>query len=117
MLVIVRNEGSVVYGGRNLTADFEQTFDHALRVDRIVETVGEEFVEISIKHRDGYLETVQLDLEFSEHEIDDVLTVALVGFVRWKEGDRGRRKPTVRLGFDAPRSYKLVRDNAIKRTE
>lgn len=118
MLVIVRNEGSLVYGGKNLTADLEQTFDHVLRVERVGQDIDGEFVEISLKRRDGSVELIQLDMrESREHEIDGVLVVALIGFIRWKEEDRGRRKPAVRLGFDAPRSYKLVRDNAIKRTE
>jgi hypothetical protein len=117
MLVIVRNEGSLVYGGENLTEDLEQTFDHAICVQKIGEGLAGEFAEISVKRSDGSEELFQLDHERKEYTVDGIVVVALVGFVRWKAEDRERRKPAVRLGFDAPRSYRLVRDNAIKRTE
>jgi hypothetical protein len=117
MLVIVRNEGSLVYGGENLTEDLEQTFDHAIGVRRIGQSAAGEFAEISVKRSDGSEELFQLDHERKEYTVDGIVVVALVGFIRWKAEDRERRKPAVRLGFDAPRSYRLVRDNAIKRTE
>jgi hypothetical protein len=117
MLVIVRNEGSLVYGGENLTEDLEHTFDHAIGVRRIGHSVAGEFAEISVKRGDGSEVLFQLDHERKEYTVDGIVVVALVGFIKWKAEDRERRKPAVRLGFDAPRSYRLVRDNAIKRTE
>ena len=117
MLVIVRNEGSLVYGGENLTEDLEHTFDHAIGVRRIGHSAAGEFAEISVKRSDGSEELFQLDHERKEYTVDGIVVVALVGFIKWKAEDRERRKPAVRLGFDAPRSYRLVRDNAIKRTE
>jgi hypothetical protein len=117
MLVIVRNEGSLVYGGENLTEDLEHTFDHAIGVRRIGHSAAGEFAEISVKRGDGSEVLFQLDHERKEYTVDGIVVVALVGFIKWKAEDRERRKPAVRLGFDAPRSYRLVRDNAIKRTE
>jgi hypothetical protein len=117
MLVIVRNEGSLVYGGENLTENLEQTFDHAIGVRRIGHSAAGEFAEISVKRADGSEVVFQLDHERKEYTVDGIVVVALVGFIKWKAEERERRKPAVRLGFDAPRSYRLVRDNAIKRTE
>lgn len=117
MLVIVRNEGSLVYGGMSLTEDLEQTFDHIICVQKVGQGVDGEFAEVSVKRSDGTEELFQLDHGNKEHTVDGIVVVALIGFIRWKADDRERRKPAVRLGFDAPRSYRLVRDNAIKRTE
>lgn len=115
MLVIVRNEGSLVYGGKNLTLDLEQTFDHVIRVERVVDDVNDSFADISVRRSDGSTEFIRFNLfDDKEHEIDGVLTIALIGFIRRRDGDR-RSKPAVRIGFAAPRSYKIVRDNAIKK--
>lgn len=113
MLVIVRNEGSLVYGGKNLTLDLEQTFDHVIRVERVVDDVNDSFADISVRRLDGSTELIRFKLG-DDARIDGVLTIALIGFIRWRDGDR-RNKPAVRIGFDAPRSYKIVRDNAVKK--
>lgn len=115
MLVIVRNEGSLVYGGTSLDEDLEHTFDHVICVQKVGQDIGGEFAEISVKRSDGSEELFQLDHRNKEHTIDGIVVVALIGFIKWKTDDQ--RLPAVRLGFDAPRSYRLVRDNAIKRTE
>lgn len=117
MLVIVRNEGSLVYGGTSLDEDLEQTFDHVICVQKVGQDADGEFAEISVKRSDGTQELFRLDHGNKEHTVDGIIVVALIGFIRWKAEERDRRKPAVRLGFDAPRSYRLVRDNAIKRTE
>ena len=53
MLVMTRREGATVYGGKSLTADIEQTYDHAIRVERIVDNFGKRVAEISVRDRDG----------------------------------------------------------------
>lgn len=113
MLVIVRNEGSLVYGGKRLTADLQQTFDHVIRVEQVVSDAVNHFADISVLRSDGSRELHRLN-EGDDVSIDGVLIVALIGFLRRREGDR-RGKPAIRLGFDAPKSYKIVRDNAIKK--
>jgi hypothetical protein len=117
MLVIVRSEGSLVYGGTSLDEDLELTFDHVIGVQKVGQDVNGEFAEISVKRRDGTEKIFRLDHRDKQHSIDGIIVVALIGFIRWKEEERDKRSPSVRLGFDAPRSYRLVRDNAIKRTE
>ena len=116
MLLIVRKEGSLVYGGNNLTEDFEDTFDHVICVERIVDDLDRSFVDVSVTSSSDVAEHFRLSVANKEHRFGDFLDIALIGFCRPSKDTRSE-KPSVRLGFDAPRTYRLVRDNAVKRTD
>ena len=109
MLMIVRKEGSSVYGGTNLTEDFEQTFDHAIRVDEIIDGTN---VSMTITRKDGSSQILRLSLN-DDYVLDNVLQIVFVDVLKHTGEDD---LPAARLGFAAPRNYKLVRDNAIKKT-
>lgn len=109
MLMIVRKEGSAVYGGTNLTEDFEQTFDHIIRVDEITDYMH---ASMTITRKDGSKQLLRLSLN-DDYVLDNILQIVLVDVLKQSTEDN---LPAARLGFEAPRNYKLVRDNAIKKT-
>lgn len=115
MLVMTRREGATVYGGKSLTADIEQTYDHAIRVERIVDNFGKRVAEISVRDRDGGYSVYTLTPKDNEFRIGNDLRVVMIGLHSMPVRDGGIA-PTLRLGFDAPLSYKLIRDDAIRRT-
>lgn len=116
MLVMTRKEGSSIYGGVDLSADLKQTFDHVITVSRVVDQLSQRFVEIDVTYSDGTEEGFVLDAKTPECKIDGVVRVVLMGVHSVAFNSGKRPVPTARLGFEAPRSYKLVRDDAIKKT-
>lgn len=115
MLVMTRKEGSSIYGGIDLSADLKQTFDHVITVSRVVDQLSHRYVELDVAYSDGTEEGFVLDAKTPECKIDGVVRVVLMG-VHCVANNGKRPIPTARLGFEAPRSYKLVRDDAIKKT-
>lgn len=115
MLVMTRREGAAVYGGKHLTADIEQTYDHVICVEKIMDTFGKRFAEISVRDRDGGYATYKLTPKDNEFRIGNDLRVVMIGLHSMPVRDGGIA-PTLRLGFDAPLSYKIIRDDAIRRT-
>lgn len=109
MLLMVRKEGTAVYGGTSLTEDFEQTFDHMIRVDKIVDRAH---VNMTITRRDGSTQHLRLFLN-DDYVLDNILHIVFVDVLKPSAEDDVY---AARLGFAAPKSYKLVRDNAINRT-
>jgi len=109
MLLMVRKEGTAIYGGTSLTEDFEQTFDHAIRVDEITDGMH---VSMTITRKDGSTQILRLSLN-DDYVLDNVLQIVLVDVLKQSAGESAM---SARLGFAAPRNYKLVRDNAIKKT-
>ncbi len=109
MLLMVRKEGTAVYGGMGLTENFEQTFDHMIRVDHIDHGTD---VSMTIVRKDGSTQLLRLSLN-DDYVLDSILHIVFVDVLKPSaEGD----VPAARLGFSAPANYKLVRDNAINRT-
>lgn len=115
MLVMTRKEGASVYGGKRLTTDFEQTFDHVVRVEKIVDTLDKRLVEISVRDNRGGYAVYELTPKDNEFSIGDDIRVVMIGIHAMPVRGCGIT-PVVRMGFDAPRSYKIVRDDAIRRT-
>lgn len=115
MLVMTRREGAVVYGGKHLTADIEQTFDHAIRVEKIVDSLKGRMAEVSVRDRDGGYAMYTLTPKDNEFRISNDVRVVMIGLHSMPVRDGGVA-PTLRLGFDAPLSYKIIRDDAIRRT-
>lgn len=116
MLLMTRREGGVVYGGFNLTEDIHETFDHAIRVERIIDRLKHRSVDLTLCYENGVTSNIRLTPENNEHRVNDSLRILLVGMYLLPVRGLGLC-PTVRLGFDAPRSYRLVRDDAIRRTD
>ena len=115
MLVMTRREGAAVYGGKHLTADIEQTFDHIIRVERIVDSLSVRKAEVSVRDRDGGYALYELSANDNQFRIGNDIRVVLMGIHSMPTRGAGVA-PTLRLGFDAPLSYKIIRDDAIRRT-
>ena len=116
MLVLTRTEGAVTYGGRSLTANLEETFDHLIRIDRIVDTAEQRYADIGITKRDGEERIYRLDQKKNSVSLDSRAKLVLVNVAAVISRD-GRLTPIVRIGFDAPKSYRIVRDDAIKKAK
>lgn len=115
MLVMTRKEGAAVYGGKRLTTDFEQTFDHVLRVERIIDSLERRVVEVSVRDRRGGYAVYELTPKNNEFSIGKDIRIVMLGIHAMPVRGCGITS-VVRMGFDAPRSYKIVRDDAIRRT-
>lgn len=115
MLVMTRREGATVFGGNNLTADIEQTYDHAIRVERIIDNFSKRMAEISVRDRDGGFAMYELTPNDNQFRIGDDIRVVMIGIHTMPIRGAGLA-PTLRLGFDAPMSYRIIRDDAIRRT-
>ena len=109
MLLMVRKKWTAVYGGMALTENFEQTFDHMIRVDHIDHGTD---VSMTIMRKDRSTQLLRLSLN-DDYVLDNVLHIVLVDLLRPSKDDD---LWAARLGFSAPSNYKLVRDNAINRT-
>lgn len=113
MLVLTRVEGSVIYGGQALTNDVVQTFDHMIRVQRIVDNLRSRYAVITITNADGSVSEHKLDAENEDVRIDQI-RVVLIG-IHFSPGSGGGQALVARIGIDAPRSYKIIRDDARNR--
>lgn len=113
MLVLTRVEGSVIYGGQALTKDVEQTFDHLIRIERIVDNLRSRYVIVSIESADGEETKARLDFEKDEVKVDGI-RVVLIG-IHFMPINGGGQTLVARIGVDAPRSYRIVRDDAKNR--
>ena len=116
MLVMTRREGGSVYGGTSLTENIEDTYDHVIRVERIVDELKNRSAEISVRGADGTYATFELTPIKDDFRISADLRIVLIGMYT-ASFKGGPLEPVLRLGFDAPMSYRLVRDDAIRRTD
>jgi len=116
MLVMTRREGGSVYGGTSLTENIEETYDHVIRVERIVDEPEIRSAEISVRTPSGEYSSFELTPAKDDFRINDNLRIVLVGMYA-DSFKGGPLESVLRLGFDAPMSYRLVRDDAIRRTE
>lgn len=116
MLVLTRVEGAVTYGGRALTQDLDNSFEHMICVDRIVDNINERYVLIAIINAEGDERTYRLDHKKDTLSLGNQvqLTMVSIGSTTTRNG---KSIPIMRLGIDAPRSYRVVRDNAIRKGE
>lgn len=114
MLLLTRTEGTIIYGGKQMTADIQQTYDHKIRFDRIVDDFTNRYIEVSVTDRDG-LDTIYI-LNDTSDEVFISKDVRLVFMgIRSLPQRGGRNAFTVKVGLDAPKTYKILRDNANKR--
>lgn len=112
MLVLTRTVGSVIYGGQAITDEPENSYDHMIRVERIVDTLKERYAQISVtdhSRRTDY----RLDAQRDSVRIDQI-RIVLIG-IRHVLGPDGNEIALARIGVDAPRSYRVLRDNAKRR--
>jgi hypothetical protein len=115
MLVMTRRKGGSVYGGAELTEDIEDTYDHIIRVENIVYEPKSRSAEISVRSAVGKYESFELTPIKDDFRVNPDLRIVLVGMYT-DSFKGGPLEPVLRLGFDAPMSYRLVRDDAIRRT-
>jgi sRNA-binding carbon storage regulator CsrA len=113
MLVLTRVEGSVIYGGQALTNDVDQTYDHMIRVQRIVDNLRSRYAVISIEGSDGSVSEHKLDADNEDVRIGQI-RVVLIG-IHFSFAPGGGQALVARIGIDAPRSYKIIRDDARNR--
>lgn len=104
-----------MYGGKHLTVDIEQTYDHAICVERIVDNLKVRMAEVSVRDRDGGYTLYTLTPKDNEFTVSNDLRVVMIGMHAMPQREGGIA-PTLRLGFDAPLAYKIIRDDAIRRT-
>lgn len=114
MLVLTRKQGATIYGGEHLTEDLAATYDHKITVDRIVDTLSERYALVSIEDHLGTAETHKLDAANDEVFFDGI-QLCLLGIRFIPSADEGENL-IARLGINAPRSYRVVRDDAVKKT-
>lgn len=112
MLVLTRTVGSVIYGGQAITDEPEDSYDHMIRVERIVDTIKDRYAEISVTDHRGRTE-YRLDAQQDNVRIDQI-RVVLIGIRHVLDQD-GKEISLARIGVDAPRTYRVLRDNAKKR--
>lgn len=112
MLVLTRTVGSVIYGGQAITDEPEDTYEHMIRVERIVDTLKERYAQISVTDQVGRTE-YRLDAKKDNVRLDQ-LRIVLIG-IRHVLGPDGQEIALARIGVDAPRNYRVVRDNAKRR--
>lgn len=112
MLVLTRNVGSVIYGGQAITDEPEQTFDHMIRVERIVDTLRERFTQLSVTDRSGCT-NYRLDAANDSLQLGQLRIVLIA--IRHVLGADGQEIALARIGIDAPRDYRVIRDNAKRR--
>lgn len=98
-----------------MTNDVEQTFDHTFHVERVYDTLAERGAVLVIRDRDGDEKRVKLTPHENEFQMTKDIRIVLIG-IHAVPNKRGGVESTLRLGFDAPRSYRIVRDDAIKRS-
>lgn len=114
MLVLTRTEGAVTYGGRALTADLDNSFDHRIRIERIVDDINERYAEVTITNAVGEERLYRLDRKKETVSLDSRVKLTLVS-IGALTSRSGRFIPIVRIGIDAPRYYRVVRDDAVKK--
>ncbi len=129
-LRITRVADSLLYGGFELDGDdLEGTFDHRIWFRRFSDYGRKKSAVLNIETREGITETVLLLMgSESTYELGPGISIELTGINgHWAErqpycdhcgrGDRAgqRRIPQGRFGFEAPRDYQIVRDDARKR--
>ena len=99
-----------------MTENIEDTYDHVIRVERIVDELKNRSAEISVRGADGTYATFELTPIKDDFRISADLRIVLIGMYT-ASFKGGPLEPVLRLGFDAPMSYRLVRDDAIRRTD
>lgn len=99
-----------------MTENIEDTYDHVIRVERIVDEPKNRSAEISVRGAGGAYATFELTPIKDDFRINADLRIVLIGMYT-ASFRGGRLEPVLRLGFDAPMSYRLVRDDAIRRTD
>lgn len=117
MLVLSRNEGSTIYGGVCLTDDLEETFDHKIEIAELGSRDRKNYAILKITSRKANVEemqTVRLDAFNDCYNINTDVGLFLIG-MRTMKGDNGKVSYQARIGVMAPRHYKVVRDDAIKK--
>lgn len=114
MLVLVRKRGTAIYGGFDITEDLDSTYDHLVRVESVVDDLNKRSVTLSVTYADGFSENIILDANNSSIDLGDGIQYHLMG-VRAYPAPGGRDQLAARIGVKAPKEYKVVRCDAIKR--
>jgi hypothetical protein len=114
MLSIVRKADEAFYGGFDITTDPENTYDHVVTLVRVVENLRERYVIFDIEDADGEVERVRLDPDNTSVKFGPVemhlVGVHVYGFAG------GRDQLGVRIAIDAPQEYRIVRDDAKRKS-
>jgi sRNA-binding carbon storage regulator CsrA len=114
MLILTRNEGTAIYGGESLTDDLEGTFEHKIEIAELDCKDRRGYAIINVIGSDGSIKTVRLDSFNDCYNINKDVGVFLLA-IRTMRTDSGGVYYQARLGFIAPRRYRVVRDDAVKK--
>lgn len=114
MLILTRNEGTAIFGGTRLTDDLEGTFDHKIEIAELAVKDRKGYAIIKVTESDGHCTTVRLDSYSDCYELNDLVSVFLMA-IRTMRPDTGDIFYQARIGIVAPRHYRVVRDDAVKR--
>jgi hypothetical protein len=104
--------GSVIYGGQAITDQPEETFEHMIRVERIVDNLRDRFAQLSVTDCNGCTQ-YRLDATNDSLQLGQLRIVLIA--IRHVLGADGQELSLARIGLDAPRNYRVVRDNAKRR--
>tara|TARA_B110000046_G_C12974063_1_gene390295 strand:+ start:527 stop:931 length:405 start_codon:yes stop_codon:yes gene_type:complete len=127
-LKLTRHAGTVVYGGWNLDPEnLEQSYDHRIWV-RMVRwgDIHDALLNVSVK--DARVEEHILTVGGDELSLDEDVSVCLEHVKNYeikesycqtchRGGDKQRVIPQASFAFSAPRAYRIIRDDVIKKYE
>ena len=118
-LKLTRNAGSIVYGGYTLNPDdLERSYDHRLLV-RSVKDSSDRNAVVHLSIRNGGVEEHLLQVDGEGLELENVrnYVVRETPFCRECQtgGDQQKVIPQASFAFTAPREYRIIRDDVVKK--
>jgi len=126
-LKLTRVAGTIVYGGWELNPnDLENSYDHRLLIRTVRNNENNEAV-VNVLSRDGGVEEHVLEAFGDSFQLENEVQVGVENVSNYilrktpycAECDRGGEEkkiiPQASFTFSAPREYKILRDNALKR--
>jgi len=114
MLILHRREGEAVFSGFNLDSDnLEGTFDHHVVVKEVGHQEWAKYVELHITTPNGETQELTLTPGVNSARITPDLELIFLGTREYMVSG-GPAEVSARIGYEAPRSYRIVRDNARK---